>query len=116
MLASQDKQKIKGFKKWAYRNDAVFGFLAPVLGTKEVATIVQALEGKGYRFDERGAPIVESEKEREGLISALRGVLEEVVVEKATADLNATLKKFWQKLGVDESLLRELADTESKEV
>ena len=112
MLANQDKQKIKGFKKWAYQNDAVFGFLVPVLGTREVATVFQALEAKGYRFDERGAPIVESEEERKSLISALHEVLEDVVVEKATTDL----KKFWQRLGVDESLLRELADAENKEV
>jgi hypothetical protein len=112
MLASQHKQKIKGFKRWAYHNDAVFYFLAPVLGAKEVATIFQTLEANGYRFDERGAPIVKSEEERKSLISALHEVLEDVVVEKATADL----KKFWQRLGVDESLLRELADSENKEV
>jgi hypothetical protein len=112
MLTNQDKRKIRGFKKWACQNDALFGFLVPVLGAREVATIFQTLEANGYRFDERGAPIVKSEEERKSLISALHEVLEEVVVEKATADL----KKFWQRLGVDESLLRELADSENKEV
>jgi NAD-specific glutamate dehydrogenase len=116
MSISKDQRKIWGFKKWARRHDAVFSFLAPALGTREVATIVQALEARGYRFDERGTPMVESEEGCEGLISALREVLEEVIVEKATADLNATLKKFWQKLGVDESLLDELAKAEDKEV
>jgi hypothetical protein len=104
--------KARLFKKWAYHNDAVFNFLAPVLGTREIATIVQALEAKGYRFDERGVPITKNEEERESLISALHEVLEEVVVEKATAEL----KKFWQKLGVDESLLSEIANAENKEV
>ena len=112
MPISKDQRKIWNFKKWARQNDMVFDFLAPVLGSKEVKTIIQALEARGYQFDERGAPIVESEEERKGLISALREVLEEVVVEKATAEL----KKFWQRLGVDESLLEELARAEDKEV
>jgi len=112
MLTSKDQRKIQSFKKWARHNDVVFDFLAPALGSKEVAAIIRALEAKGYRFDERGVPIVESEGERKDLISALREVLEEVIVEKATAEL----KKFWQKLGVDESLLDELAKAEDKEV
>ena len=111
MLKNENKQKIKVFKKWASHNDVVFSFLAPVLGSKDVTTIIQTLTEKGYQFDARGAPIVESEEGLKEFISALREVVEEVVVEKATANFN----KFWQRLGVDESLLNQLAEAKNEE-
>jgi hypothetical protein len=110
MLTNEDKRKIKGFKRWASRNDVVFSFLAPEIGSKEVTTIIRTLAAKGYKFEERGTPIVESEEGREEFISALREVVEDVIIEKATAGF----KKIWQRLGLDDFVLSELAEAENE--